>query len=52
MIKAITVTNDQNESLRLVLNNPESSEIVVESVDGLGQEKANINLHFEVKFVK
>ena len=43
MIKAITVTNDQNESLRLVLNNPEQSEIVVESVDGLGQEKANIN---------
>lgn len=43
MIKAITVTNDNGESLRLVLNNPIPSEIAVESVEGLEPEKANIN---------
>lgn len=43
MIKAITVTNDNGESLRLELANPEPSEIVVESIEGLGPEKANIS---------
>ena len=43
MIKAVTVTNDNGESLRLILDNPESSEIAVESIEGLEPEKANIN---------
>lgn len=43
MIKAIIVTNDNGESLRLELANPEQSEIAVENIEGLGPEKANIN---------
>lgn len=43
MIHSITVTNHQDESLQLVLTNPELSGVAVASVEGLGPPKANIN---------
>lgn len=43
MIKSITVTNPQGEALKLELRNPESSGLIVQSIDGLGPSKANIN---------
>lgn len=42
MIKAITITNDSNESIRLDLTDPWSSGFVVKSIDGLGPVKANV----------
>lgn len=43
MIKAITITNYMNESIRLELSNPFESGFVVQSIDGLGPAKANVN---------
>lgn len=44
MIHALTVTNHLGESMRLELRNPEKSGLLVQSVDGLGPSKANINV--------
>lgn len=43
MVKSITVTNELNESLNLILASPEKSGFVVRGVEGLGPPKANIN---------
>lgn len=43
MIKSVTVTNFKGESLKLTLTNPDESGLIVESIDGLGPTKANIN---------
>lgn len=43
MIKGITVTNHLGESLRIDLFNPEGSGFIIESIDGLGPPKANVN---------
>ena len=43
MIKSLTVTNDLGESIKLELMRPELSGFLVQSVDGLGPVKANIN---------
>lgn len=44
MIKTITVINHKDETLVLELTNPWETGIIVESVEGLGAPKANINL--------
>lgn len=43
MIKAVTITNHLNESIRLDLTQPEKSGFIIESIDGLGPVKADIN---------
>lgn len=43
MIKSITLTNYQNESLKIELSNPEKSGLAVASMDGIGPVKANIS---------
>lgn len=43
MIKSVTVTNFKGESLKLTLTNPDESGLIIESIDGLGPSKANIN---------
>lgn len=43
MIRSVTVTNHNRESLKLDLYYPETSGIIVESIDGMGPPKANIN---------
>lgn len=43
MIKSVTVTNFKGENLKLTLTNPDSSGLIVGSIDGLGPSKANIN---------
>lgn len=43
MIKAITVTNHLKESIRLDLFNPQETGLIIQSIDGLGPVKANIN---------
>lgn len=43
MIKAITVINHLNQSLRLELTRPELSGFIVEKIKGLGPAKAQIN---------
>lgn len=43
MIKAVTITNHLNESIRLELTEPEKSGFIIESIEGLGPVKANIN---------
>lgn len=43
MIKSITVTNPQGESLKLELYHPEKSGLIVTSITGLGPVKADIN---------
>lgn len=43
MIKSITITNHLEESLRIDLSNPEGSGFIIESIDGLGPPKANVN---------
>lgn len=43
MIKSVTVTNHNRESLTLDLFHPEKSGLIVESIDGLGPPKADIN---------
>jgi hypothetical protein len=44
MIDSVTVTNELNESLDLILTRPELSGFVVTSIDGLGPVDANINM--------
>lgn len=43
MIKSIKVTNNKNESIEMILNNPSTSELAVEKIEGLQPEKTNIN---------
>lgn len=43
MIKAITITNHLNESIRLELTQPEKSGFIIRNIEGLGPVKANIN---------
>ena len=43
MIKSITVTNHLGESLKLEMRFPEKSGFLIQSIDGLGPSKANIN---------
>lgn len=43
MIRSVTVTNHNRESLKLDLYYPETSGIIIESIDGMGPPKANIN---------
>lgn len=43
MIKSVTVTNHLGESLKLELAFPEKSGFAVQSIEGLGPPKANIN---------
>lgn len=43
MIKSITIINDLNESIDIVLTQPELSGFIVSSINGLGPVKANIN---------
>lgn len=44
MIESITITNHLDESLELVLTEPEKSGIIIRSIDGLGPAKANMHL--------
>jgi len=44
MIKSITVTNHLGESLKLEMRFPEKSGFLIQSIDGLGPSKANINM--------
>jgi hypothetical protein len=43
MLKAITAINPSGESLRLELGQPEKSGFLVESIDGLGPEKVQLD---------
>lgn len=43
MIKSIIVTNHLGDSIELELTRPEKSGFIVQSIDGLGPAKANIN---------
>ncbi len=43
MIKSLTVTNHNGQSLTLDLFHPEESGLIVQNVDGLGPPQANIN---------
>lgn len=43
MIKSITIINDLNESIDIVLTQPELSGFIVSSIDGIGPVKATIN---------
>lgn len=43
MIKSITITNHLGESIKMELMKPESSGFIVESIEGLGPAKANVN---------
>ena len=43
MIRSLTVTNHNNESLTLDLYHPEWSGLIIENIDGLGPPHANIN---------
>ena len=43
MIQSITVINTFGESLRLELGKPEKSGYLIESIDGLGPEKSQLN---------
>lgn len=42
MIKSITITNHLQDSLKMVLTEPESSGFIIRSIEGLGPAKANI----------
>lgn len=44
MIKSFSVTNDLNERMDLVLNDPWQSGIVIKSVDGLGPGKVTVHM--------
>lgn len=44
MIKAVTVTNKQGESMRTELASPEKSGFVIQKIDGLGAPKATANI--------
>lgn len=43
MIKSIKIINDLNESISIILTQPELSGFIVSSIDGLGPVKATIN---------
>jgi hypothetical protein len=43
MIKAITITNNLGESIRLDLTDPWSSGFIIKSIDGLGPSSATVN---------
>lgn len=43
MIKSLTVTNHNNESLTLDLFRPELSGLIIDNIEGLGPPKASIN---------
>lgn len=43
MIKAVTITNHLNESIRLDLTEPEKSGFIIKEIKGLGPVKADIN---------
>lgn len=43
MIKSLTVTNPKGESLKMVLENPKSSGLIITGISGLGPSKATIN---------
>lgn len=43
MIKAVSVTNFKNETLRMELTKPEESGLIVYNIEGIGGAKANIN---------
>lgn len=43
MIKSLTVTNHNRDSLTLELTRPEKSGLIVKNIEGLGPPKANIN---------
>lgn len=43
MIHSVIVTNDLDESIELVLSDPQPSGLIVKSIDGLGPSKATIN---------
>lgn len=43
MIKSVTIINDKNEQIQMILTNPETSEFAIESIDGLEPEKADIS---------
>ncbi len=44
MIKSITVTNPKGESLKIDIFNPETSGLIIRSIDGLGPPEANIGM--------
>lgn len=44
MIKSVTITNEQHESIKLELFNPWSSGFVVTNIEGLGPVTATINM--------
>lgn len=43
MIKSVTITNYLQESVKIVLTEPESSGFIIRSIEGLGPAKANVN---------
>lgn len=45
MIKSLTVENPKGEQLKMVLDKPEDSGLIIESIDGLGPSEANINTY-------
>lgn len=44
MIKSLTATNFLGESIKMVLSEPWTTGFLIESIDGLGPAKANINV--------
>lgn len=44
MIHSITIANNRDESIELVLTKPELSGFLVKSIDGLGPSKANVSM--------
>lgn len=43
MIRSITVTNHLNEFMRIDLFNPQETGLIIQSIEGLGPPKANVN---------
>lgn len=43
MIRSVTVTNHNNDSLKLELYHPEKSGLIIDNIEGLGPPKASIN---------
>lgn len=44
MIRSVTVVNHRGESLRMELTSPQTSGFYIESIEGLGPVKANVNI--------
>lgn len=44
MLKSVTVTNYLRESLTLILDRPEKSGLIIESITGIGPENATVNI--------